>query len=284
MYIRRPAVAGSFYPSNSRELEKLVNDFLKNVKTDKKACVAAVAPHAGYIYCGNVFASVYASLEKNFESVVIVGPNHYGKGGITTCKGIWQTPLGNLRTDDEFIDEVAKNCEKITLIDDKVANSHEHSIEVQLPWLQSLFTNFGIVPLSINPVYFDVEECKDLANAIFRARENLGKKILVIASSDFTHYGEFYNYVPFRGSISEILEKIKRKDMEMVKAVKDFAIERIIELGSESTICGFGCIAIATYFAKLAGAKSCEPVAYSTSFDISKSLEAIVAYCGLILY
>jgi AmmeMemoRadiSam system protein B len=279
MYIRRPAVAGSFYPGTSRKLQGMINEFLKDARSEEYEAFGIVAPHAGYVFCGKTFAKVYKSVENIYESVVILGPNHYGKNGICTCAGIWQTPLGNLKTDDEFL----KELEKCEIPDDPQAHLWEHSIEVQLPWIISTLGFKSIIPISVNPIYFDVKEMKELGKILYEISQKLDKKLLVVASSDFTHYGMAYNYMPFRGSSSEILEKIKQLDMKLIKAISDVAVERVIEIGSESTACGYGCVAAMLEYAKLAGAKEAKLVDYRTSYEVSKTTDAIVAYAGIVV-
>jgi hypothetical protein len=135
----------------------------------------------------------------------------------------------------------------------------------------------------VNPIYFDVKEMKELGKILHEISQKLDKKLLVVASSDFTHYGMAYNYMPFRGSSSEILEKIKQLDMKLIKAISDVAVERVIEIGSESTACGYGCVAAMLEYAKLAGAKEAKLVDYRTSYEVSKTTDAIVAYAGIVV-
>ena len=279
MYIRRPAVAGSFYPENAKDIQKMIREFTFLLKEGYKG-VGIVAPHAGYIFCGKTLAKVYGSLEGIYESVVILAPNHYGKDGIATCSGLWQTPVGNLRSDDEFINEL----EKKGVQDLPEVHAWEHAIEVQLPWIISFLGFLKIVPITINPIFFDLKEMKELGKNIYEISEKLKRKILVVASSDLTHYGYTYNYVPFKGSPSEVLKKIKEIDMRLVKAVEDLAVERIIEIGSEGTACGYGCIAAMVEYAKLAGAGEAKLLDYRTSFEVSKNMEAIVAYAGMVVF
>ncbi len=283
MYIRRPSAAGSFYPSDARELNEMIRDFLSQVKGSEKieSAVGVVAPHAGYAFCGKTLAKVYSSVSENsYDTVVLLGPNHYGKGAITTCSGLWQTPIGNLKVDEGFV----KELERSEIENSFQVHMWEHSLEVQLPWIIALLGNVKIVPVTINPVFFDVKEMRELGKAIHEAAERLGKRMLCVASSDFTHYGSAYNYVPFRGSAGEILRKIKEEDMKMIRAIEDFAVERIIELGAASTVCGYGAIAAMVHFAKLSGAEHAKLLDYRTSFEVSKSLHAIVAYAGVVVY
>ncbi len=283
MQIRRPAVAGSFYPFSSSELREMIKSFLESAKAAKQNAIAVVVPHAGYQFCGRTAAAVYKSIKPGFDTVVIIGPNHYGSGGVTTTGGMWQTPLGTVKVDNELAEKIAEKC-KTKIVFDSFAQLHEHSIEVQLPWLQHLFKDFSFVPVSINPIYFDKENMKNVGEAIAEAAKALGKKILIVASSDFTHYGSAYGYKPFSGNTSHILKKIKEIDLRIAKAVCDIAPESVIELGKESSACGYGCIAAALYAAHTLGAKSGEVASYSTSFEVSHDADTIVAYCGIVMY
>lgn len=283
MQIRRPAVAGSFYPSSSSELRQMIKIFLSQAKVAQKNAITIVAPHAGYQYCGKTAASVYKSIKPEFDTIIIIGPNHYGSGGVTTASGMWQTPLGSVKIDEEFAEKIAEES-KTKIVVDNFAQLHEHSIEVQLPWLQFLFGDFSFVPISVNPVYFDKENMKNVGEAVVVAAKSLGRKTLIIASSDFTHYGSAYGYQPFSGRASQVLKKIKDIDMQIAKAACDIAPERVIEQGEGSTVCGYGCIAAALYAARILGAKSGEVVSYTTSFETSHDASAIVAYCGIVIY
>ncbi len=276
MYIRRPSVAGSFYPETSKELTELMNSFLKNVK-DKKEFYAGVAPHAGYVYCGKVFASLYGKLLNSFDTVIVVGPNHYGKGSIDTCECLWQTPIGSLSTDMEIVELLKKHG----INSDYSVHMWEHSIEVQIPWIIKTMGNVKFVPISVNPLFFEYEKMKELGDILYDVVRESGKKVFVVASSDFTHYGKAYNYVPFSGSKSEILEKIKELDFRMIKAIKDLAVERIIELGDEMTVCGYGPIAAVVRYAKRSGLENVSLEYYDTSFSVSKNTDAIVSYSGI---
>ncbi len=273
MHIRRPAFAGSFYPESASELK----GFMERIpEYPKIKCIGAVVPHAGYVFSGGVAASVYGRIEKSFDTVVILGPNHSGSGDIAAAVGIWQTPFGSVKIDEEFVAAL-----KIAV--DNGVHSMEHSIEVQIPFLQFFFPDVRIVPISISPSFFDVKTCKQIGEAIAESASELGKKILVVASSDFTHYGSVYGYKPFSGSVSQVLKKIKELDFEAVKAVTDFAPERLLELSRARTICGYGCISAMLYYAKKAGAKNAELIDYCTSFDVSKNSDAIVSYCGILV-
>lgn len=274
--MRKPVVAGSFYPDNKKDLEKIIKKFL--TKSEKRKCKAIIAPHAGYVYCGKTLGKTYSSIEQNFDTVIILGVDHYGFGSISTTTEDWETPLGIVKIDKEFIDKLPQKFIRIN----HSAHLREHSIEVQLPWLQYLFKDFKFVPISINPIYFDKENTKQIGRVITKAAKN--KRVLIIASSDFTHHGSMYAYSVYRGHIDEILKKIKENDLEIAKAVCNLESEKVIELSQHRTICGYGCIGSAIEAAKLLNAKSGKIIDYTTSYEITKDKEAIVAYCGIVTF
>lgn len=283
MQIREPVVAGSFYLFGSTELKKEIEKFLP-IKSEKKDVISIVAPHAGYIYCGKTAAKVYSLIGNKFETVIVLGPNHSGLGnGIATSLGMWKTPFGSVTIDEEFVKELTKNS---IIVDDFRAHLREHSIEVQLPWLQYLFKNFKFVPICINPIYFDIKSCKEIGEKIAEVTKKLKRKVLIVASSDFTHYGSAYGYEPFRGTHSQVLKKIKNTDLEIAGYVAKLMPEKLIETCDEKrlTVCGYGAIAAAVWASKSLGAKSGKVIDYSTSFDVSHDLSAIVGYCGIAIF
>lgn len=284
MQTREPIAAGSFYPEDSEELRKMIKDFLDKVEPKRRKCLGAVAPHAGYVYCGKTAASVYNNISIDFETAVILGPNHSGLGvGIATSLENWKTPLGNLETDQEFVNEITKDS---VIMDYPKSHWHEHSIEVQLPWLQYRFKDFKIVPITINPIYFDVETCREIGEKIAEASRLLRRKIVIIASSDFTHYGSAYAYEPFEGSESEILKNIKEMDSEVISLVTSLRPSEVIKTCEDKrlTICGYGGIAAMLFATRALGAKQAELMNYSTSFEVSKDTSAVVGYAGILIY
>jgi len=284
MQVREPVVAGSFYPEDTKELRQMIKNFLDKLEPKRRKCIGAVAPHAGYIYCGKIAASVYNDISTGFETAIILGPNHSGLGvGVATSLETWKTPLGNLETDEEFIKEIIKDS---VIMEDPKSHWREHSIEVQLPWLQYRFKEFKIVPIVINPIYFDVKTCREVGERIAEIAKELRRKVLIIASSDFTHYGSMYGYEPFKGSVSEVLKKIKEMDLGVINLINSLKPSEVIKACDENslTICGYGGIAAMLFAAKALGAKQGELIDYSTSFDVSKDADAIVGYAGILTY
>ncbi|MFQ6020632.1 MAG: AmmeMemoRadiSam system protein B [Candidatus Aenigmatarchaeota archaeon] len=279
MGIREPCVAGAFYPYDSNELKKIIEKFIE--KSEKKDILGIVSPHAGYIYCGKTAGKVY-SLIKEFDTAIILGPNHYGMGaGIATSSGKWKTPFGIVDIDEEFSKELIKDS---IIMEDFRAHLREHSIEVQLPWLQYLFQNFKFTPITINPIYFDIKTCKEIGENIAQVAKKLKRKVLIISSSDFTHYGSNYGYKPFSGTVSQVLKKIKETDTEAINYITKIMPERLIEYCSGKTICGYGGIAAMLWAVKQLGANNGELIDYSTSFEVSKDISAIVGYAGIAIY
>jgi len=284
MQIRNPAVAGAFYPFGSDELRKTIKKFFDEIKVEERKVLGIVSPHAGYVYCGKTAASVYKSISNDFDTAVILGPNHMGMGvGVATSSGIWKTPFGSVKIDEEFTKKLTKGS---IVMEDFKSHLREHSIEVQLPWLQYRFGDFKFIPISINPIYFDLKTCKEIGEKIAEVANDLKRKILIVASSDFTHYGSIYGYKPFSGSANEVLRKIKEIDMEIIGYIEKIMPQRVLETCDEKrlTICGCGGIASMLYAAKKLGAKEGKLIDYSTSFDVSRDVDAVVGYAGIVIY
>ncbi len=284
MHVRDPAVAGGFYPSDPEELRNLLRYFLEKVDVRKREVMGIVAPHAGYAYCGKTFASVYKSIGSKFDTVVILGSNHTGVGsGVATCLGSWKTPLGLVKTDEVFFNELIRDS---IIMDDSRPHSREHSVEVQLPWLQYLFEGFRIVPILIKQVHYDVKSSEEIGNKIADAVNMLKRSILIVASSDLTHYGHIYGHVPYTGNPEEVVRKIREDDMSVINNVERLKPEKVIEVCEKErlTVCGYGPIAAMLFAAKKLGANKGELIDYSTSYDISKNLDAVVGYAGVAIY
>jgi len=183
---RFPAVAGQFYPEEEKELDQMIDEFLKNAKVPEieGEIFGILVPHAGYVFSGPVAAYCYKAISgQKFETVVLIGDSHYEYfDGVSVWeKGEWETPLGRVKVDEELAKEIL-NFSKRFFVKDS-AHLFEHSLEVQIPFLQKVLKNFKILPLIFGS---ENEDWKDLAKAILKLMEK--KKILVVASSDLSHY------------------------------------------------------------------------------------------------
>jgi len=266
--MRVPAVAGYFYPSDRKELEKMLTAFFDKARKEVKErenVIGIVAPHAGYIYSGLTAAYAYASLPKNTKkTIVIIGPNHTGYGSEVSVfpSGKWRTPLGEVEVDEEFVDKLIKNCKFAEK--DEAAHIYEHSIEVQLPFLQFLYdNNFKIVPICLMNQSLEVVEC--LANALIKTK----KEFLFVASSDLNHY--------------ESYEITQRKDTELINEIISLDLKKFYQTLERLNVsaCGYGAIATLMSITKKLDGKI-ELLRHSTSAEINRDYSNVVGYGALI--
>lgn len=185
MKVREPAVAGTFYPGNPDTLGKMIGDFLKNIlKTKVKANILGlIVPHAGYEYSGQTAAYAYKELEgRNYKTAIIIGPSHHVSfsGASIYPKGYYETPLGKVEIDEKLSAAISSKSSILRFVPD--AHVAEHSVEVQVPFLQTVLKDFKIVPIVMGDQ--TMETCKVLAKAIAEAVKD---KAVVVASSDFYH-------------------------------------------------------------------------------------------------
>jgi len=264
--MRKPIAIG-FYPSDRSELKSLVTQLLKSKRKFKNA-VACVVPHAGYVFSGDVAGEVYASIETKKRVFLIACPNHTGIGEpVALSLQDWETPLG-----------VVKNAKLFTkeLTVDESAHRYEHSLEVQLPFLQVRFQDFELVPICLAHLPFD--KIETLAKKL--TREN----IFYIAISDFTHFAPSYGYMPFfHRDLRKNVEEVKKLDKKAISYLLNLDAHGFYEhvVKTRATICGFVPITLITLIAKELGARKGVLLKYKTSFDVRESAD-FVAYAGIV--
>jgi len=222
--IRFPAVAGQFYPGEEEELSQMIDEFLKNAKVPEieGEIFGILVPHAGYVFSGPVAAHCYKTIQgKKFETVVLIGDSHYEYfDGVSVWeKGKWETPFGRVKVDEELAKEIL-NFSKRFFVKDS-AHLFEHSLEVQIPFLQRVLKNFKILPLIFGS---EDKDWKDLAKAILKLMEK--RKILVVASSDLSHYPPYEvaqeaDKRTIEGILSSDPEKFKEKIETLKKLFPD---------------------------------------------------------------
>ena len=272
---RRPAVAGAFYPDDGKELHGLIEGFMEDAEPDRKAADSAisyVAPHAGYIYSGHVAAFTYKALGMrpdlgSIETFVIIGPNHTGNGDALSVSGAdWNTPLGTVRNDIAFARAMTGLDGRITI--DEEAHASEHSIEVQLPLLQTVVKRPRCCFICMGDQSYEAAEL--LSCAITGAAEKLNRKVSVIASSDFNHYES---------------EAVSRgKDLPAIGALERLnprEFHRLIE-GSGDSACGYGPITVAAMQAASCGAMRGKLLKYATSGAVTGDYGSVVAYASIV--
>lgn len=276
MQVRTPAVAGMFYPKEKDGLKSLIRDsFLHSYGPGKlapsessKKIYGVICPHAGYAYSGPIAAhSYYAMSSEKYALFVIIGPNHWGIGcsvaSMKECK--WQTPLGNVEVDSESSVELNKISGVIEL--DFYSHTREHSLEVQIPMLQEVYSHqFKIVPvILINQDYTTV---KQVGSAIAKIAKR--KKAVIIGSSDLTHYEE--NSVAHKQD-KLLIEPILKLDLD------DFY--RVLQENRVSA-CGYGAIASTMLACKELGATQGTLLKYATSGDITGDTTSVVGYPSIV--
>jgi AmmeMemoRadiSam system protein B len=277
--VRLPCQAGSFYAASERSLrqqieECFIHDFgsraLPNVREQGlRRVIALVSPHAGYMYSGSVAAKGYAYVANDGrpDSIVIVGPNHtgYGTGISIMLGGVWRTPLGDLRIDAELATDIQKHSEFIDV--DSGAHLYEHSIEVQLPFLQYVYGSVQFVPICMRMQ--DVEVSRDVGAAI--ARASVGKNVLIIASTDLSHYEP-----------QSIAEKKDRLALDAISSLDEEALQAVVEARSIS-MCGYGPVSAAIVASKTLGAEKTVLLQHKTSGDITGDKRQVVGYASAVM-
>ncbi len=267
--IRKPAVAGQFYPGTKAALSKNVASLLKE-GTKKEDAVGVISPHAGYIYSGQVAGAVFSSIKPK-KTYIVMGPNHTGMGKpfSLSASDSWATPLGEVALDKELTGAIKRNSRYVK--EDDSAHIYEHSVEVQLPFLQSLKREFKFVPLVIS--YAGLEVYREIGKALATAVKESGLKdeCMIIASSDMTHY--------------EAHEAAKKKDAKAIEAILELNEEKLVDYIEKFSIsmCGYAPAAIMLVAAKELDAKAARLVKYATSGDASGDYSSVVGYAGVVV-
>jgi len=276
--LRHPSQAGMFYAGTDQalraQIEKCFTHKLgpgklpKIAERELQTIIGLVCPHAGYMYSGPVAAHAYHDLAADGKPdiVVLFGPNHTGYGSALSLMkdGVWRTPLGDLEIDTVTADLILKESSVIDV--DDSAHTYEHSIEVQLPFLQYLYGSaFKFVPICF--LMQDLESSREVGLAVAKALS--GKNGLVIASSDMTHY--------------EPHQRAEQKDRMATNAAVKMDEElyfSTVETYSIST-CGYGPMVAAITASKLLGAKKARLLCYKTSGDITGDFSSVVGYASM---
>jgi len=262
-FIRKPAVAGSFYPRESQALTAMVKGFCPDI--EKKAVSACICPHAGYIYSGAVAGAVYAEIDIP-NTVILLGPNHTGMGAPTAVmkSGVWEVPTGRAVIDEALATAVIASSPLFTA-DDR-AHIEEHSLEVQLPFL--LYRNSGvrIVPITLMGSRF--ESALEMGEALAEVLADYGSPVLVAVSSDMNHY--------------ESEAVTRQKDSLAIEKVLELDAEGLLDVTKEKniTMCGVFPTAIALIAMKKLGCHRANLVKRSTSGPTSGDMDHVVGYAG----
>jgi MEMO1 family protein len=264
--IRRPAVAGRFYPARPAELLSDLQSFSPPVETPSQA-VGIIVPHAGYMYSGHVAGAVYSQIKIPLRNIVLC-PNHTGRGVPLSImrSGAWETPLGNVEIDEEM-------CEALMAADpdlehDIAAHQFEHSLEVQLPFMQhAAGPAVKFVPVTLGTGSWS--RLADLGRAIAEVVQKIDPAALIIASSDMNHYE------------SDAITRVKdRKAIDQVLAMNARGLHDVVER-EDISMCGYGPVTAMLVAAGMLGASKAELVKYATSADVSGDFDRVVGYAGM---
>ena len=278
--LRKPAVAGSFYDGDSKSLNiQIENCFLHKIGPGEiplvnpkrqNNIIGLISPHAGYMYSGPVAANGFFIAFNYFkpDTIIVLGPNHRGFGEDISImvEGKWKTPLGELEIDTDIAENILKNSKIIK--NDKKAHQYEHSIEVQLPFIQYIFgKDIKFVPICMTrqDIDTDIEIAKSICSSV------VDKNILIIASSDFTHY--------------EPQEYAENVDKQAINAILEFNPKKLYDIIYQQnlTMCGPGPITVMLIVCKTLGAKKAELLKYATSGDVSGAYGQVVGYASIII-
>ncbi len=264
--IRTPAVADRFYPANPMKLARDIAEMTPALTETQKAH-AIVAPHAGYIYSGSVAAETFARVHIP-ETVIILGPNHHGQGDPVALSALaWRMPLGMVPIDTTIMNALLQASPAITV--DETAHRFEHSLEVQVPFLQARQKNLSIVPLVISHISFPL--CEEIGAAIAKVIADSGKEILIVASSDMTHY--------------EPRAAADKKDHYALKKIANMDPVNMYHsiIDNKISMCGIMPVTIALIAAMALGATKTELVRYSDSGAVSGDTNQVVGYAGVVI-
>jgi AmmeMemoRadiSam system protein B len=264
---RQPAVAGMFYDWDPRALRETLDGLLSGLKEGPEYG-AVVSPHAGYAYSGRTAARAISSLKPG-KRFIILGPNHTGLGrDFALSSGTWKTPLGNVKTDPGMARALGKRG---LTEDDELAHSREHSIEVQLPFLQHRFgSGITFLPISIMGFGYTgafLERCRKLGSCLADiAREHDAR---IIASSDFSHFISW--------------EAARERDGMAIEKIKDLDLEGFFKTLHETraSVCGYAPIAVLMAAALKLGWKRVEVLDYTSSGEATGDMSEVVAYAAI---
>ena len=238
MNTRKPIVAGKFYPSTKEEIIEMIENIRSKEKIDytlkDELIIGGVVPHAGYMFSAYEAIHFFELIKENtYDTVIIINPNHTGYGEAISLSGYdyWETPMGKVELDKEFI-------EKLNFPISNIAHQFEHSGEVMLPFLNYYVNkNIKIIPITLTSQTY--ENAKKVATQIYKVNQKLNRKILIIASSDFTHY--------------QSPEEGKKQDEIVLNDILNFESKKVYKkvIENKLSICGFGCIITLLEYAKL---------------------------------
>jgi AmmeMemoRadiSam system protein B len=266
--IRPPAVSGRFYPSDAKELSRLVSEYAGS-GASKLVARGCVVPHAGWMYSGHVAGVVYGTLEIP-SRCILLGPRHYPRGEALAIlsEGSWRTPFGDAQIDSELAAELMRACPGLR--EDAVAHEREHSLEVQIPFLQQLAPDFRFVPVVLAVDRYPM--LQELGHAVAKiVAAHASERVLVIASTDMNHYeNDAITRAKDERAIAQVLALDPRGLYDTVR-------------GEGISMCGYAATTAMLVAMRDLGAKDVGLLRYATSGDVTGDRDEVVGYAGLIV-
>ena len=271
-HLKKPVVSGTFYPDSAKILAERIKQSLDWAEVEKadKDILALISPHAGYDYSGSIAAYGYKAIRgRPIRTVIIIGPSHYEYfDGISVYpQGTWQTPLGNVSVDSELAEALIQHHPKILFYEPAFAK--EHSVEVQLPFLQIVLDNFKIVPIVTGK--FSYENCEILSQALLEVTKDR-KDILIAASTDMSHY---HPYIQANEIDSVTIGELKKLDPKSL--YKKLATK-------ECELCGAAAVITTLLYAQAKGTDDIEVLKYANSGDVTGDKQRVVGYLSAAIY
>jgi MEMO1 family protein len=263
--VRNPAVAGHFYSSDPIRLVEDIKTYTSK-SLEKKSALGIISPHAGFMYSGEVAGSVYSSI-KIPETIILIGPNHTGKGPSASImtKGCWMSPFGSIEIDEKLA-QILADSEPIFKKDTQ-AHIKEHSLETQLPFLQFFRKNIKIVPICLKRIGFD--QCTQIGQSIAGSIKEYGKEVLIVASSDMSHF--------------ESHDSAVKKDRLAIDNILGLDPKGLYATVQEKriTMCGISpAVCMLTACAQM-GSNKANLIKYKTSGEVNGDMERVVGYAGI---
>ncbi len=266
--VRAPAVAGRFYPDDPRELEEWVAGFLSDPPAEgPEQVVALLAPHAGLMYSGRVAGATYGRVAVP-SRVILLGPNHTGLGAALSLwdQGDWEMPGGPTKVDADLGASIRRHCRNLS--SDRAAHLREHCLEVQIPFLRARQERLRIAPVVVGTSR--LEELRSLGSAVAAAVRESPEQVLIVISSDMTHYEP-----------ASVAAEKDRMALEPMKRLEPEELHRVVREENIS-MCGFAPAVAGLFAARELGARSGREVLYSHSGVVSGDNDSVVGYAGMV--
>jgi AmmeMemoRadiSam system protein B len=264
---RQPAVADRFYPGSLSSLDKMISRLMPDSAVKRDKALSIICPHAGYVYSGKLACETISAAAIP-ESVIILGPNHHGMGDrVAISTSDWNMPQGLVPIDRPFAQALVTASDLIT--EDERAHKNEHSLEVQVPFLQKFQKNLKIIPIAISQISYS--HCQSIAEAITTVIGQSANLPLLLASTDMSHY----------------------ESRATATSRDKLALDRIIDLDPQGlyqtivknniSMCGFIPVTITLLVSKELGATSARLVGYTDSGETSGDIDQVVGYAGFVI-